>query len=365
MNKVEPDDVALKWSAERAERNRLALHESIARRKRRMHTAAVAVPLAAALLLVVVLVWPETATPSPTPPSTEPNAVAAMNPATLELRDGSWARMVTPTSRARVSIDDPLRSRVLLDQGELEVDVVPNPQREFEVVAGDVRVRVLGTRFFVEEQDEQVQVRVVHGHVRVSWPDGSAELRDGQSGLFPPNEPAPGSAPEESPEQASAAPAPARTTPAGRWRIQAAESDFTSAYRELRQEGFDTVRNTAEDLMLAADVARLSGHPAQATTPLRNLIARHATDARAPLAAFTLGRVLLEDLQRPAEAVAAFRRAQELAPGGPLFADAMIRQAEAHAASGDPEASQTIAQQYLDRFPAGRHAARARSILRR
>jgi transmembrane sensor len=95
------------------------------------------------------------------------------------------------------------------------------------------------------------------------------------------------------------------------------------------------------------------------------LIARHASDARAPLAAFTLGRVLLEDLHRPAQAAAAFQRAQELAPGGPLFADAMMRQAEALAASGDAEGARATAQQYLDRFPAGRHATRARSIVER
>ena len=80
------------------------------------------------------------------------------------------------------------------------------------------------------------------------------------------------------------------------------------------------VGSSAEDLMLAADAARLSNHPEQAVGYLRRVTSEHARDSRAPLSAFTLGRVLLSQLSRPGEAAEAFRArapaAPERQPGG-------------------------------------------------
>ncbi len=114
------------------------------------------------------------------------------------------------------------------------------------------------------------------------------------------------------PPPASAASA-RRTLPAGRGRLEedAKAGDYGKAYEELSAKGRDAVRDEAEDLMLAADVARLSAHPEEAIRPLRGVCDRHSSDRRAPVAAFTLGRVLLDDLGRPDEAAAAF---QEVAP---------------------------------------------------
>jgi hypothetical protein len=53
------------------------------------------------------------------------------------------------------------------------------------------------------------------------------------------------------------------------------------------------------------------------------------SDPRAPLAAFTLGRVLLRELARPREAAAAFAQARALAPRGPFVEDALAREVEA------------------------------------
>src|SRR5207247_8183413 len=87
------------------------------------------------------------------------------------------------------------------------------------------------------------------------------------------------------------------------WRALAHGGDFDSAYAALKKA---TVRDDAKELFLASDVARLSGHPEEALAPLRQLASRHREDERAPLAIFTTGRILLEDLGRPREAAEEF-----------------------------------------------------------
>ncbi|EFX60120.1 hypothetical protein DAPPUDRAFT_125457, partial [Daphnia pulex] len=83
---------------------------------------------------------------------------------------------------------------------------------------------------------------------------------------------------------------------------------------------------TPGQLLLLADVARLSHHATEAVPPLQKLLLAHASDPRAPLAAFTLGRVLLDELGRPREAAESFQHAQQLDPTGPLAQDALARE---------------------------------------
>ncbi|HEY4395439.1 MAG TPA: hypothetical protein VGP64_15315 [Polyangia bacterium] len=89
---------------------------------------------------------------------------------------------------------------------------------------------------------------------------------------------------------------------------------------------------TVAGLFAAADAARLSGHPAEAVAPLTAILARHPGDPRAAAAAYELGRVLAFDLHDRARAAAAFTRAHDLDPSGPLAADAAGHAAEARAA---------------------------------
>lgn len=108
------------------------------------------------------------------------------------------------------------------------------------------------------------------------------------------------------------------------------------------------------ELLLLADVARLSHHPADAVAPLSRLLREHATDPRAPLAAFTLGRVLLDELGRPREAAQSFLRVQELDPDGPLSQDALAREVEAWSRAGEAASARARALQYVQKYPAGR-----------
>jgi transmembrane sensor len=287
--------------------------------------------------------------------------------------DGSVAELSTRDTELRVEQDTSDRVVARLTGGA-RFQVVPRHERTFEVRAGDVRVRVLGTTFSVQQLPSgQTQVLVERGRVEVAWLGGATLLQSGQGGVFPPTagaeiEPAPPRAAEVLPPPAqSAAPsgidsAPQHASTGGAWREDARAGNYAKAYEELNAKP-DAVRDDAGDLLLAADIARLSGHPEDAVRPLRAVCDRHSGDRRAPVAAFTLGRVLLDNLGRPADAAAAFRRARVLWPAGPLAEDAFSREADAWERAGRPDAARAAAGEYLERYPNGRHAAAMRKIL--
>jgi transmembrane sensor len=293
--------------------------------------------------------------------------------APMTLADGSIAEPTSRDSELRVENESPKHTVVWL-KGGARFQVVHDPQRTFEVRVPDVRVRVLGTIFSVLQLPSgAAQVLVERGRVEVAWLGGSTLLGDGQGGVFPPAE-SEQEVVEEAPPSvspalsASAAPAPshatARTRPTAgtAWREDARAGDYAKAYEELRAGGLDSVRDEGEDLLLAADAARLSGHPADAVRSLRMLCDRHSSDPSAPIAAFTLGRVL-DDLGQPAQAAAAFRRCGALSPSGPLAEDALAREAEAWTRAGRSDDARDAAARYLRRFPSGRHVAELRKML--
>jgi transmembrane sensor len=139
----------------------------------------------------------------------------------------------------------------------------------------------------------------------------------------------------------------------GRFLAHTANHEYAQAYA-LIERSPDVVGNTANDLLLAADAARFSGHPAEATKFLERIAREHAHDSVAPLAAFTLGRIYLSQLGQPAKAASSFALARKLAPSGPLVEDALAREVEASSAAGERERAQGLAREYERRFPNGR-----------
>jgi transmembrane sensor len=121
----------------------------------------------------------------------------------------------------------------------------------------------------------------------------------------------------------------------------------------LRRE---SARLGVNDLLALADVARLSGHPAEAVVPLRRIVEDFAADPQAPLAAFALGRLELDSLGHPQAAATAFRKALTLGIPRSLREDVHARLVEAYARSGDSPNAQRAADAYLQEFPNGRHA---------
>jgi transmembrane sensor len=307
----------------------------------------------------------------------------------LRFADGSTAALVDRQSLVVPVGSTPDHMVVAVARGGARFDVAPQRARRFRVEAGAVAVEVLGTRFTVLRVDPEVVVSVERGRVRVIAAGAVEELGAGERAIFPRPRvalaPAGGAAPAaapapEAPASAAApiaalepgapgvalAPAPARPAHSAArrraegWRALAQEGDYDAAFEALGREGPRAVRSSPDDLLLAADAARLSRHPRQAVEPLRRLVREHARDPRATLAAFTLGRLLLDDLGDPRQAAGAFARVQELDPSGQLAQDALGREVEAWAQAGEVAKARERALRYLERYPDGRRVRAVR-----
>jgi transmembrane sensor len=206
-------------------------------------------------------------------------------------------------------------------------------------------------------------VAVERGAVRVQWSGGEAFLSAGQAGLYPPP-PSPDvpDASETSKSESLSDLASNVAEEAASWRKLAKRGAYADAFKALGPASSKSVRDEPSDLMLAADVARLSRHPGAATRYLSRVADGFPRDKRAPLAAFTLGRVLLEDLGQPGRAADSFKRARQLAPSGPLAADALAREVDAALRAGQAERARQLASRYVELYPDGPQAQRLRKL---
>jgi hypothetical protein len=274
------------------------------------------------------------------------------------LGDGST---ITPIAEATFVVREVSERRVVAvaEGGEVDVEVTPNAEREFVVEAGAVRVVVLGTRFRVERVDDRhTRVSTIRGLVRVEWEGGSSEVGAGEEGVFPPEERAtvdevvPPPEPEPEPEVQRVAPRD--------WRELAQSGGYEEAYSIIEARGASAVRDEVDDLLLAADAARLSGRGARALPYLERVVRDHASDGRAPMAAFTRGRVLLS-LSRPAQAGSSFEDAMRLGAQGSLYENSLARAVEAYGRAGQNARAGALAHRYVERYPNGRWRSSVRA----
>jgi transmembrane sensor len=313
----------------------------------RFTSAGVAVCAGVAALLVFVHRRPPPAALALAP---RPAPIIAPIPTTdhtLRFADGSVATPVEVGSQIQVVEESRLHIGLDLLRGRGRFEVTPQPQRTFSVRAGEVVVTVVGTVFTVERVADRVGVAVERGTVRVDWGVGVRLLRKGESGWFPP--------------LVVDVPKGSRRGLSARARASRALAHAAPADDGLAPSSTERER-TAEELLLAADAARLAGHPDEGVAVLRRLLREHRTDPRAPLAAFTLGRVLLMELGRPREAAAAFAQVRQLAPHGPFSEDALAREVEAWNQAGQSDLAQARAREYLHLYPSGRRTAMVRSM---
>jgi hypothetical protein len=253
--------------------------------------------------------------------------------AQLVTTDGSVARLLESATAQRVLVDSRELVEIELAAGAAEYQVTKRAGRRYRVRAGDVTVEVLGTVFEVDRRAGGTRVMVREGRVHVSAPGGDVILSAGDDRVFSP--PARSDAPAaEIVPPVAAAPAPPRAP-----RVE-----------------------SAAELLAIADRYRADGEPHAAARVLRRALVLHGDPANASLAAFTLGRVLLEELHAPVEAAAAFGRAQALHPRGALAEDAAAREVEAWGAAGERARARAGAARYLGDHPEGRRAAFVRRL---
>ena len=375
MRELEPTlrHIADRWDGERTDRTLIGL-ERKRRRARTRARAAVAGGLLSLLAVGAFLLLPG-ALPRIDRAQRSQDALHTV------LADGSHIWRRDAHSEVTVAQTSPLRSELELVRGAARFEVTRREPRLFRVRAGDVTVEVLGTVFDVERVASRTRVSVSRGRVAVSFHAERVELAAGEAGIFPPSgeaarlEGASGgvadelessaaqpAAPATSPRSSGPAPHVRPKTAAARarglsaapsWRAPAEQGEFERAY-ELLARSPTPVADDVEELLLAADAARLSGHAAAALPFLQRVVERHGRDSRASLAAFTLGGVLMQQLGRPREAESAYARSRELAPNSSLAEDALARQVEAASRAGDAAQARKLAGEYVARYPSGR-----------
>jgi len=296
----------------------------------------------------------------------------------MNLSDGSriWlspGAAIEPLQSTGVSFS------AVVSRGHADFDVRPGGPRHWTIECGLATVEVVGTAFACEREPGRLRVVVRHGVVLVRGervPNRARRLSAGEAIEVTENV-------EASASVVAAPPAPVEVQEKGRpsdlsgaepsavrpkrepvkdsgsapWRVLARHGRHAEAFASLGSEGLrrESDRLGVRDLLALADVARLSGHPAESVRPLERILTEFAKDSQAPLAAFALGRVELDSLGHARAATSAFRKALALGIPRGLREDVLARLVEACALSGDPSAARQAADAYSAEFPGGRH----------
>ena len=356
------EHIAPRWTPERERRVQAAAMRKLT--GRRQPWVLVTVATAAVAIALASFNWVRS---SEAPRAAVPATAPAVN-TLLKLTDGSDVTSKSSDARIEPVTVTPTEVTLRLESGTARFSVTPDPSRTFRVLAGDVTVTVLGTVFTVGYEAKNVRVQVERGRVRVNGPDGERTLELDQSTSMPAHRPVSPAAAVPAPDEPTIdldkeEPSPSSVVRGGpSWRALARDGDYQAALTRLKLEGAESVRDVPEDLLLAADVARLGGQPDRAVGPLSRIISAHASDSRAPLAAFTLGRTLLDQLGRPRQAAKAFATAQRLDTTGSLSEDALAREVECWSRAGETEQARARAEAYLSRFPNGRRTQFVRRL---
>jgi TolA-binding protein len=292
---------------------------------------------------------------------------------TLEFSERSRV-VFAPQAAARLVRADSEQVALTLERGQLEISVMADASRTWQVLAGPFAVEGTGTIFTVEWQPQArtLTVAVREGEVRVRGgtlpPAGDiiganrrlvVEDVVVRTAVSVPTEIVAVEPQREVKEQTRRP----RTEPV--WQRLAAAGEHASALAAVERLGLAAVLEhaDAEDLDRLAHSARLAGAGARAREVLQALRRRFPRDTRAQMAAFLLGRVTLEQEHDPGAAAQWFAVYVQEQPSGPLVEEARGRILEIRRSQDDPAAVQAAARAYLEHHPDGRRAMLARGLL--
>lgn len=290
---------------------------------------------------------------------------------------------LTPGPGAELALAEgrPGQLHLLLRRGTVDFDVRSHGRTRWRIDLGSTTVEVVGTRFTLTRTNEGASVRVEAGKVRVSdgnldppvryltageslhLPEGMDQGRSssGESGPAspPPVRPPLKVAPRSTSTSARAAsagevPAPTKEAAPAPQRADRARAD---------QRPLDPAPRPATapapapvlDLLAEADQARRGGDHVRAGILLE--AAAQGDDARAALAAFTLGKLCLDELADPGRAERALDRAFALPLPGAMKEAAAARRVEAAAKAGHRDRARALAGEYRRHYPSGRFGA--------
>lgn len=275
----------------------------------------------------------------------------------VHFTDGSFAELLQEQTELRIDKTSPELLELTMVSGSARIDVVPNPNRLFRVSTRHMRIEVLGTAFTVYQDQEDESVTVNRGKVAVYAGKDRYELVQGMTYRYD--------------EELNAKASPltkkkhARNGKKGKsraWRELAEDGQMAEAYEAMRAPEQSPDSTDVRELMLAADVARLTGHPKEAVEFLETAVDKNKSDANAVLAAFTLGGIFDRQLGEPKRCADAFKTARELAPKGSLAEDALAHEIECRTRAGESANAKALAKKYVEQYPEGRRIEAMRRI---
>lgn len=306
--------------------------------------------------------------------------------------------VVQERSRVHVASVDPRGARMVLERGTVSANIVHRADTRWAFVAGPFQVKVTGTELAVrwdpgtQEFDVSVssgsvyvtgplletgrsvlagqQCRVVIGEQRleVTRVDAGSDTRhdpDAQEDeaeavdveALPLADEGQGGEPHAT-QQAQRAVVPEPDLPT--WRRLEREGRYREALHAAEEFGVEMLlgQGSVMDLMSLARASRLAGRAGLAKRALLQVRAKAPASHQAATAAFLLGRAAA-----PGEAAKWFSSYLREQPTGLLAREASGRLIESLHRAGQFTAAQDAARRYLARYPAGPHAAFARSVL--
>jgi len=328
-----------------------------------------------------------------------------VTPARLVFSDSSQIR-IAPAAKLSVLSLDAHGSRVVLADGELDVQVQHRPDTSWRFEAGPFTVKVRGTAFHLAYAAERgrLALQMVTGVVEVQGASQGPSnarvltLRAGESlELFAgaelkPSAPAPARpsalapAPEEMLPAETAPPEGAPPAPRGipnqirhrapssdrawtppeplAWSSLIAQGDFAGVVKDAERRGLDVTLASASaaELTSLADAARYTRRSDLARQALLGLRARFPSTARAGDAAFFLGRLAETPASSSGAAVTWYETYLRESAQGPYAGEALGREIALLARTDRARASRA-AQLYLERFPHGTQAELAKTLL--
>ncbi|MEO8181848.1 MAG: FecR domain-containing protein [Deltaproteobacteria bacterium] len=308
-------------------------------------------------------------------------------PLVLRFSEGSVLSLGA-SSRGRVSRVSREGTRIELERGSVEADVVHRSGTDWSFGAGPFEVAVLGTQLHVSWKPEagQFELRVSRGAVRVRGPliQGSQDVHSGQSYRVDldqqvagfrqatpatdierqpseaPRAPAPRSSAPSAPSHAvrrAASTGPARVSGAVLARAGKPRDAVAAAERAGLEDIYASA--SAESLLDLARAARGAGRADVERSALLACRKRAPGQATAAQAAYLLGRA-----SPPSEAVTWFETYLNEQPSGLLAREASGRRLESSLATADRSGAMRAAAHYLAAYPEGPHASMARRTLR-
>jgi hypothetical protein len=270
-----------------------------------------------------------------------------------EVTVGESSLVVAPRSLVLVSGDDDHGIDVVLDRGAVTCEVAPRRGRPpFVVDAGDVRVRVVGTRFTVTRDALATSVAVDHGVVEVIEGGTVTALHDGDRW------PAPGRSLSD-----PGAPAPEPIdpdAPAAPIRRGAASLSTSDARLATSVDPPPPVRLHQAPL---AGSAPLPAHSGAQNVASSHDEATTAPESPSPSPQEAYEAAARVEKVRPDDAAGIYRR---LAAGSTAWApSALFALARLDADRGERQEAARLLRDYLSRYPRGINADDARALLQR